>query len=182
MAMWSGGKKWWFGSQDLALTFIGGQEINSNLAAYGTDGTNFFQLFGGTSSTLPKILQSKLWPGDSILITKQVMRAYGLLQDNSGSGYTLTGTIDYVAENVQSSVPVTITSTAIPLIFVGTGPIQFIGLGGANLNFTVSGTTMNGQTIACSGTLVGWTLNSTSPDFTIENLAILYRPQSPFGA
>jgi hypothetical protein len=182
MAMWSGGKKWWFGSQDRALTFIGSQEINSICTAYGTDGTHFFQLFATTSMTLTKILQSKLWAGDGLIVTKQVMRAYALLQDNSGAGYTLTGTIDYVAENATSSVPITISSNQQPLVFVGTGPIQFTGLGGANLNFTVSGLTYNGQTLAVSGAMVGWTLTSTSPDFTLEGLILLYRNQSPFGA
>jgi hypothetical protein len=184
MAMWAGGKKWFLSSQDRAVTFIMSQEVNSVLSAYGTDGTRFFQLFATTSGTLNKIIQTKLWAGDGYEITKQVMRGYAMAKDNSGSGYTITGTLDFVNENASSSIAVTITSSTIGLVFLGAGnvAIQFTGLGGANLNFTVSGLTLNGQNLPLRGALVGWTLQSTSPDFTLEALSLLYRNESPLGA
>ena len=44
------GKIWWASEQEVALSFIAGQEINSIYTAWGTDGTNIFQLFNQPST------------------------------------------------------------------------------------------------------------------------------------
>ena len=98
LAMWDG-KKWFLGSQDKSLTYIGTQEIDSILTAWGTDGTDLFPLFDNASETLRKIYQTRLWPGDGFQITKQAMRLYTMGEDKSGRGYTITGTVDYLLEN-----------------------------------------------------------------------------------
>lgn len=59
------GQKWFFSSQEKSLTFITTQEINSQITAWGTDGTNFFQLFAQPSMVLSKKALSKLFWGRS---------------------------------------------------------------------------------------------------------------------
>jgi hypothetical protein len=55
------GQRWWASLQDVALTFIGGQEINSVYTAWGTDGTHLYPLFNTPSTAFSKFALSKLW-------------------------------------------------------------------------------------------------------------------------
>lgn len=74
-------KKWWSSKQDVALTFIAAQEINSVLTAWGTDGGRLFQLFDQPSVGFTKTAQSKLWttPGGYQFV-KATTRFWGLTQ------------------------------------------------------------------------------------------------------
>jgi len=54
-------KVWWTSEQDVGLTFIQGQEINSIFTAYGTDGTHIYPLFNQPSAGFVKTAQSRLW-------------------------------------------------------------------------------------------------------------------------
>ena len=185
--MWDG-KKWFLGSQDTNLTFIASQEINSELQAYGTDGNTIFPLFNQTSNTLTKIWRTRLWPGDGFQITKQAMRLYTQAQDNSGAGYTLTGTVDYVLENAGlQTLPITITSATFAVIWQNAtlGVVQWQNSTTANVTFTVTGLSLSGfdaGKINARGNLLGLTLQSTSPDFTVIAHSMLYQNQSPLGA
>lgn len=188
LAMWDG-KKWFLGSQVSNLTFIASQEINSELTAWGTDGTNVFPLFNKTSSSLRKIWQTRLWPGDGFQITKQAMRLYTQAQDNSGSGYSMTGTLDYVLEDnsLASSPSFTITSSGAAIVWLNNSSqiIQFQNNSPANLFFTVGSINLSGfdaGLINARGNLLGLTFQSTSPDFTIMAHSLLYQNQSPLGA
>lgn len=60
LLMWNG-KQWWASMQDVALTFIQFQEIDSVLTAWGTDGTSVYPLFAQPSIAFEKIAQTKLW-------------------------------------------------------------------------------------------------------------------------
>jgi len=55
------GKYWWTSLQDVALTFIQGQEINSVFTAWGTDDTHLYPLFQQPSDVFAKTVQSKLF-------------------------------------------------------------------------------------------------------------------------
>lgn len=57
----SGNFKFWASSQDMTLTYINHQEINSVITAYGTDGATIKPLFSTPSTAFEKIVQSRLW-------------------------------------------------------------------------------------------------------------------------
>lgn len=59
--MWLGGSIWFTSQQDVALTFIQGQEFNSVYTAYGTDGASIYPLFQSPSTGFTKTAQSRLW-------------------------------------------------------------------------------------------------------------------------
>lgn len=187
LVIWDG-KKWFLGSQDSGLTFIASQEINSSLKSYGTDGTNVFPLFSQTSNTLRKIYQTRLWPGDGFQITKQAMRLYTTAQDNSGSGYTITGTVDYVLENKGLQTHnITISSSTFAVIWQNASlqTVQWQNASLQNVTFTVGGLSLSGfdgGDINQRGNYLGLTLQSTSPDFTVIAHSLLYQNQSPLGA
>jgi hypothetical protein len=88
MFMGSGRAERWFSSlQDVALTFIGGQEINSVYTAWGTDGTHLYPLFNTASVNFTKLAQTKLWddPG-GIESSKADSRFWSLWQYYSVGG------------------------------------------------------------------------------------------------
>lgn len=88
-------KKWFAATQDIPLTFIKHQEINSVITAWGTDGTTIRPLFSQASSAILKTAQSKLWmaPGGYIF-KKATGRFWGLANYNSVILPNLTVTID----------------------------------------------------------------------------------------
>lgn len=55
------GKIWWASQQEVPLTFIQGQEINSTYTAWGTDGSHFYPLFQQPSTGFTKLMQSRYW-------------------------------------------------------------------------------------------------------------------------
>lgn len=182
LCIWDG-KKWFLGSQDLTLTFIQTQEFNSVLTAWGTDGTRLFQLCGTTSNSLTKVIQTKLWSGQAYVIVKQILRIFELMQDNSGSGVTLSGTLDYTSENGSSTIPVTLASLTQAIIWLNNSSavVTWLNNNSQSVVFTVTGLTVAGKDLQASANLCGLTLTSTSPDFTLISLALLYRQQAPTG-
>lgn len=102
LLMWEG-KRWWASEQDVALSYINYQEINSVLTAYGTDGTSVYPLFQQPSQLFTKTVQSKLWdkPG-SYNIGKATTRLWGLFRYYSNIYPDLRITID----NETSRAPV----------------------------------------------------------------------------
>ena len=154
-------RDWFVVSQGKSLSYIGTQEVNSNLTAWGTDGSTLFQLMAAPSSTLTKKLSSKRYGIGTPFMTKEAVAFYAIAQDLSSgqSGITMTGTID--TEN--GSYP-----------FGGGGDENTIQLpqplppdgGGAMFGFNPGN--IFGQTL-------GWTLTTTSPDFTIETMMLAYQ-------
>lgn len=173
LAMWDG-KKFFLGSQEVSMTFIATQEINSNLQPYGTDGINLFPLFSTPSSVLVKKARGKLWSGDSYLIDKQLLRVYTEGFDNSGAGYILNLSVDTDTATTASTL---VNNGGIINFVDGSGNIiQFQNSLNQNIYFTVSGVSIQGENIdSVFGKMLGFSFTSTSNDFTLTNMTILYK-------
>lgn len=133
---------WFIASQSVLCTFISSQEINSNMYAWGTDGTNLFPMFNTPSSLLTKKLSSKLYGQNNFLIQKESVGVYFQAQDVSvgASG------ISFSSVNVDSEtgtypipqIPVFPTgkssaSPYYPIVSAGSGDII-----GCNLGMTLT--------------------------------------------
>jgi hypothetical protein len=77
LLMWTG-KKWFTSQQDVDLTYIATQEINSVMTAWGTDGTNIFRLFQTPSVGFQKSAISKLFSNPAYWTTKTATRLSGV--------------------------------------------------------------------------------------------------------
>jgi hypothetical protein len=129
------GKKWFASQQDVALTFIASQEINSVFTAYGTDGTNIYPLFQQPSVAFSKVVQSKLWDTPvGIEVTKTTDRLWGMAQYYSALSPNLVFSIDNEA-GLGNSYTITPATSGIGIF----GP-QAVGQKGA-----LSGMTMTTQ-------------------------------------
>ena len=142
MFMGEGRAERWFSSlQDVALTFIGGQEINSVYTAWGTDGTHLYPLFNTASTAFAKVAQSKLWeePG-GIESNKADSRFWSGWQYYSTSSPNFTVTIDAVGIGASgqytNSQSYTITGPASTGFFLS--PPEAIGQQGVWTGMTIS--------------------------------------------
>lgn len=167
-------KNWYVASQGPALVAIGTQEINSNLTAWGTDGTSLYPLFQTPSSTLVKIVSTKQWDGQASFMINTTHSLYIDAVDNSAAqgGLSFSGSIDGVglAVPVVNSVSAALASCpsgsypfSAPLTFVApkaTGAVYGAGVGAGIPQVP--------------GTGLGITLASSSPDFTLRNLSLGY--------
>jgi hypothetical protein len=145
------GRVWWTSTQNLALTFICGQEINSVYTAWGTDGNALYPLFQTPTTAFTKTAVTKLWdePG-GYESTKADSRFWSLWQ-----AYSVTGT------------------TQIDLY------VDAVGIDGTGARFTnqqhyaIAGPTGTGffvtppQAIGQQGVLTGFTLLTSAADMAL---------------
>lgn len=120
IAMWDGAEKWWFSGQEITLSYIKHQEINSVITAYGTNGTVVHPLFQQASGSLAKAVQTRLYdaPG-GIVFNKSGVRAWAAAEYYSSVSTNMTLSIDN--ENAAGDVAsYTITG---PGTSVGNGSI-----------------------------------------------------------
>lgn len=171
------GKEWFLASQEVEVIRITTHEINSVLTAWGTDGTNIFALFQTPSDTLQKKFQTKLWAGTGYIAWKQVLRLYEQIRDNSGGGFQVTVSID---TDEQTSAFAFDGSASIIFVNNSGGVLQFQNNSLDDIDFTVSGSAINGGDASAYGKLIGLSLTSQSEDFTVLNLAVGYRDYSAF--
>jgi hypothetical protein len=147
--LWDG-KKWWASAQDVSLTFIQHQEINSVFTAWGTDGTRLYPLFQTPTSGFTKTVQSRLWdePG-GYLLQKTPTRFWALAQYYSTVSTNLTVNFD----NEQNAYPY-----AAP---TGSARVTITGPSGAGYFVTPL------QAVGQAGVLAGMTIQTTAADMAL---------------
>jgi hypothetical protein len=136
------GQRWWASPQDVTMTFIGGQEINSVYTAWGTDGTYLYPLFNTASTAFTKTAQSKLWddPG-GIESDKADSRFWSTWQYYATGSPNITVDIDAVGidgggTQYTNTQTYSITGPASTGFFVT--PPQAIGQQGVLTGMTIS--------------------------------------------
>lgn len=172
MVCWDG-KTWFVASQTKSLTFIATEMKDSTPIAWGTDGATIFPIFDTADTTLTKTLQSKLWSGDSFIVSKQTIGLYTQTEDNSGVGVIYDVTID---SEVASEAIVVSSGSTVSWVNNSAQLCTWINNGSVLVTWGATGILLTSQNIdSLYGYLIGLTLNSTSEDFTIIALAIGYR-------
>lgn len=127
---------WFVSSQTSNLTFISTQEVNSDMQAWGTDGTNLFPLFFTPSTSLSKKLSTKFYGQNNMLIQKEALGVYVQGQDlSTGQKGISINSLTVDAEHGSYDVPniPTFPSTSgppyFPIISMGSGDITGCNLG-----------------------------------------------------
>lgn len=168
------GKRWFIASQEVNFTYINYQEYQSNLVAYGTDGTKIYPMFQTASATLTKKGKTKLWNGDSYIFAKKGITAYLQAFSNSSSALQMSLIID---TNSASSNVINLSGFGV-LQFQNNagGNITFTNSSNQALQFTTGGITITPNYIDSSfGQMMGYTFTSNSSDFTITAMSLLYK-------
>ena len=139
---------WFIVSQSLSFIYLGTQEINSDLTAWGTDGNVLVPLMQTPSALITKKLSSKLFGATDYFITKQAVAFYVQGEDRSAgnTGFSLLVNVD----NETGSYPITNNpvnlSTSTPFWGTSSGDVY--------------------------GQELGYTLTSVSLDFQLENVSV----------
>lgn len=133
-------KIWWTSLQDVALTFIQGQEINSVYTAYGTDGTHLYPLFQQPSTAFTKTVQTKLWDPPSGYSGAQAESLFwSMWQCNSTLSTSITLNIDAVGVSASgqytNSATYTLTGPSTTGNYIT--PPQAVGQQGISAGMTI---------------------------------------------
>jgi hypothetical protein len=169
------GKRLFTSQQDRDLTYISTQEINSVLRAWGTDGTNFFELFQMPSTGFTKIMQSKLWSTPAYYITKASRTLTGIVQS-----YTVDFALQISIDN-ETGIG---TNNAVTAVIPGVG-LEWIGdfgqviqwdqglSPGPILSWGVAGLEVFGPLpMGQSGRLFGLTVETVCSDVSVVSLTL----------
>lgn len=147
-------KEWFIATQTIALIQIGTQEVSSNLVAWGTDGTDLFPMFQQPSSSLNKRISSKLYGVTSPIVEKQAFTFMTQCQDLTADN-----------EGVELNVDINTETRNIPLPYT---PVLSGFYPTTKLYSAASGDIY--------GVNIGFTIDSTSPDFSIQYVGISHAP------
>jgi hypothetical protein len=159
LLMWNG-KQWWTASQEHTYTFIGSQEIRSQLLAYGTDGTGIYQMFAGGSgsgTTLQKVVRSKLYGSPSYVMNKRATRVLGMVQSNTSGAVPMTVTLDnqtWLAGSGSQSTSYTTGSLTDP-------------------RWTVAGQKFFVLNVSQVGYVLGFTLSTYDPTIVFQSITLV---------
>lgn len=145
-------KEWFVVSQASVYTIIATQEINSDLIAWGSDGNSIYPMFDAPSNLITKKISSKLFGSQNQLIQKESMGLYLQVQDLS-AGATGVSFNSITIDSETGSYPL----PQIPTFGNAVPPYYQIASVGS------------GDVYGCN---LGYTLTSTSLDFSLNNLSL----------
>lgn len=172
LLLWDG-KAWFTSGQDMSLTYITSQEINSVLTAWGTDGSKLFPLFQKPSTNFQKVIQSKLWASPSYWFNKTAPYLAGILNFNSS-----IGSIDVIVDNERGN------SDIVTVNVVSSGEAQWINASNVNVTWINASAVpvtwgapglalIDPQLVGQTGVLMGFTVVTSAEDVSILSLALL---------
>jgi hypothetical protein len=172
--LWNGTKLWWSTPQDVTITIIQAQEINSVLTAWGTDGIGIFTLFAQPSVNFTKTFQTKLWdkPG-GYQFTKFVTRLWGIVQYYSPLSTTLNISIDN--ENSSNANAAVVAPVGVEWINNAGQIVQWVNNSNQVVQWLANGVTysvFSPDAVAQSGVLTGFTGTTNAADMAIVSMMI----------
>jgi hypothetical protein len=171
------GKRWWTSPQEIIMTFVTYWEFNSVITAFGTNGIAIYPLFETPSATLPKVIQSKLFPGEGgPMLQKAASRLWGSVIYNSTLSPGITVTIDSETQSASQDVnlspnPVTWINSATAdddISWVNSDIPGAVTWGGASIGIVV----FPPMAIAQNGTMLGLTLYTFCADLTLLEMVL----------
>ncbi len=170
LLMWNG-KIWWTATQDVPLTFIQHQEINSVLNAWGTNGSSIYPLFNTPSTAISKVVQSKLWAAGGIFTDKTSGRLWVLAQYYRIGNPNLVVSIDN--EFGISTQVYTLSPTSVVWTTQGGLTANWVTQGSSPVTWFIAGINSFGpQAVGQNGVLIGETMTTFCDDMALIATAI----------
>jgi hypothetical protein len=171
LLMWDG-RRWWTSNQDIALTYIASQEVNSILTAWGTDGSSLYPLFQTPSTGFQKVAQSKLWANPSYWFTKTAPEIAGIV-----NFYSVGGTVSVTLDNENSGAGVSVNASSSGSVIWYNNSNQIITWKNASnqtITWGAPGLALIGpQSAGQAGVLMGLTITTNAEDLAILSVAVL---------
>ena len=175
LLLWNGKNIWWACQQEVALSYIQHQEINSVLTAYGTSGAAVYPLFAQPSTGFTKTAQTKLWdaPGGYQLI-KWVNRLWGIVKFYSAQAANISVSIDNETSSIANTI--SIASNIVTWVTPSGALSTWTTPAGAVSSWTAGGgsafSVLAPEAVAGQGVLIGFTLTTNAADMTLVTMMI----------
>ena len=171
--MWDS-KRWWSSPQDVAISYIQYQEIDSVLTAWGSTSTAIYPLFQEPTIAFSKVVQSKLWdkPG-GYMFRHTNNRLWGLAQYYSIESPNLSVSID--TEDSAASQTVSLAPNPIEWTNNLGQTITWTNSLGDPITWYATGTgivVMPPTAIAQQGVLQGLTIETSAADMALISMMI----------
>jgi hypothetical protein len=148
---------WTGASQSKVMTFIGTQEVNSNLRAWGTDGLALYAMFQTPDIGIQKTLTTKLFGASTPYLMKQLFTTTFAAQNLFALGGEMTFTVSLDTE--AGSYPLN-----------GSQPMGFSLENAYPVGYPVFSYGLNDG----AGLFLGLTLTTAEPDLTLNYLGLSY--------
>lgn len=175
MFLWND-KEWFVASQTAALQFIGTREIQSNLTAWGTDGSTLFQMFSTPSSDLPKTYRSKMYGMPMSFVTKSTLGFYLQATDFTNEGLIFDATLEGWGVQTSDTGPVPVTTFPMPQINISANyPTAPLYAAAAASDYAETAEVSDYAFVY--GQHLGFLLTSNSPNFALYNAGLSYRDE-----
>lgn len=162
-------KKWFASGQDVDLLYIATQEINSELTAWGTDGTSLYPLFQQPSDQFTKVVQSRFWDVPGYEFQKYITRFWAIF-DNYMLDQTLTATVTIDSERSSQAYSFTSPTDVINVINASSVTIPTINASSTTISVVSirEGYYMTEPTaIGQNGIVTGMTLYTNEEDVVL---------------
>jgi hypothetical protein len=156
-------KKWFFSSQGNDIKYVTSVPVGGRINMYGTDGTSCVKLYGDANATVSSYVQTSLNPMKDPIRTKQALKVG--VEATLTNAAEITVTVD---SETGSSTPVLlgqlvswINNSGITISWLNNSSTVIGWYGG-------SGYTLYKTDARQYGKYLGMTVQSTSPNFTIN--------------
>ena len=155
---------WSIVSQSVSLSFIGTQEINSDIVAWGTDGKSLYPLMQTPSSALTKTWSTKLYgAGQAYIITKLCrtvyMQAENFADITRAPAFTVIIDTEYMSLQVGANPAIAFPPPDVVLPSMAAPPMVQCPL-------------LMLATGDIPGQQIGLTIRTTEPDHAIYNIML----------
>lgn len=167
LLMWDG-KRFWTSSQDVDLTYIASQEINSILTAWGTNGTSIYPLFQNPSVGFTKIARSRLWATPGYFFTKTSTRIFALFYFTQIDGETNI----YIDKEFGTSQQIPVTPSTIIWQNALNEVVTWKNSANQAVVFGAAGYGIVSSQCSQWGALLGLTLVTTDGDMTASSMTL----------
>lgn len=144
LLLWDG-RRWFPVESQVSFVKIKTQEVNSDITAWGNSGTSLYKLFTTPSSSTTKYVQSKLYGLANIIDQKKSWQLWAMWKGDA------TTTLSFTQDSENAS------TVANQGAFTSSGSAYGWGVTRAP---------------AAVGYTVGWSMSSTSPQFTLMNVTL----------
>jgi hypothetical protein len=172
--------RWWVSGQGVSLIYVTGREFQSQLSAWGTDGTSIYPLFTTASANFTKRVQTRLWdaPG-GYQFGKAASRFWSMFNYNAVNA-AATINVDVENEVAGNINTYTFTSPTQTIPVVNASAVTIPTVNASTVTITVqsvqSGYFVTDPTaIGQQGTCLGFTLYTTQGD--IELISAMIQPE-----
>jgi hypothetical protein len=174
LLLWNEQNKAWFSSDQNVgvhgLNFIASQEIDSQLTAWGTNGTEIYPLFQTPSEDFTKTVQSKLWSRFGYWRLCTESRLWGMAEFHSSSSPVLDISLDSEQGSESETIEI---NYGITWENASRKTVTWYNSSNVAVSWLAAGMVLFSPTAVNQwGALCGFTLKTTSADVSLISLSV----------